>query len=115
MPTPTLKIEVYKGVLPTELIAMWEVAFAKHFTILWRSVLLNQIKAATPVESGRLRKSIYASARGGNLRIAARKQGFYWYMIDGLPERYLSVYNRIFPKIAALALQRANREVPLLG
>ena len=113
MPRAKIQIVIYRGVLPTELLAMWRSAFIRHFTTLWRSVMLSQLKAATPVESGRLKASIYAQTKNARFSIKVRKGGFYWFMVDNLPERYLAVYNRMFPKIASMALQRANREVPL--
>ena len=62
--------------------------YAKALWIIWSTQFLNQLRDSSPKVEGQLRKAMYAYRTANRLAIAFYPSGFYWHMIDGLPEKY---------------------------
>lgn len=89
---------------------------AEFYAILWTiwsTQFLNGLRDLTPRESGQLRKAMRAYRTKDSFVITFYRSGFYWHMLDGLPERYQRAAQREIPRMVALAHKLALDKVSL--
>ena len=83
-----------------------EALAAEFYAVLWTiwsTQFLNGLRDLTPRESGQLRKAMRAYRTKDSFVITFYRSGFYWHMLDGLPERYQRAAQREIPRIVSLA------------
>ena len=78
---------------------------------IWSTQFLNGLRDLTPRESGQLRKAMRAYRTKDKFVITFYRSGFYWHMLDGLPERYQRAAKREIPRMVAIAYKLALDKV----
>ena len=92
-----------------------ETAFIRRFAVLWRDVLYPQLRQATPVRTGQLRRAMRMGYRDGRFIVYMDRSGFYWLFQKGLPQKYKKIYDQLLPAMVNTALQQAKADIGLEG
>ena len=98
---------------PDRLTARAESIFISELLSLWRQYLLPAFRKTTPFRSGQLRRSLHIVRDGNRLIIGVKPQGFYWFMVSGLPQRYQILFERLMPQMVDIALLRTKNKLGL--
>ena len=86
----------------------------EFYTILWAiwsTQFLNHLRDITPRQRGQLRKAMRAYRTADSFNIAFYPSGFYWHLVDGLPEKYRRAARREIPRMVRIAYDLALKRV----
>lgn len=87
----------------------------RNFEAIWSTILLSQMKLATPYRTGRLRRALRAKRvrtsedpPSDTFLITINKNGFYWKFQPGLADKYNRLFNANIEGMIAYASQQVG-------
>ena len=92
--------------LPDDLGERLQREYSNVLWLLWIQ-FLNQLRDSTPRVEGTLRKAMHAYRTNTHFVIAFYDSGYYWFMVDGLPEKYKRIAQREIPRMQRIAFKVA--------